>query len=326
MARLPRCWRPPAAMLESGALPNHRDAPGETMPKPIATLVVLVLVALAGPALAKHPGSAKGTVTVGDTATPLTHAYAWEEADIPEMQFEGSPARRIVVLILDRALPENARADMGSAMQLAVQGELRGVYLDLDAANGTPHNGALLARPEENPTSFTILGDGSDVAVENFVYDGGKLALASRSVKPLDLYDFSGSGAGPTSFTFDAAVEVPVEPAPKLVSTLDGDAATTSEQAVALKAFLEAVETGDAEAIRATVLSDQPGAEMLETDDGIAQFKGMILGDGNAEAQMAKLAKVYVYETHSVVLFKEEGGWSTMPLTQEGGVWKLGAP
>ena len=156
------------------------------LPKPIAALLAVFLLAFAGPALASEAGSATGTVTVGDQATPLTHVYAWEEIDIPEMRFGDSPERRIVLLVLDRPLPANARADMGSAVQLAIKGELRGIYLDIDAATGTPHNGALLARPEENPTSFTILGDGSDVVVENFHYEGGKLELASRSVKPLD--------------------------------------------------------------------------------------------------------------------------------------------
>ena len=98
------------------------------------------------------------------------------------------------------------------------------------------------------------------------------------------------------------------------------------EPATALAEFLQAIETEDAERIRATVLSDQPGAEMLESAEGIAQFKSMILGDGDAATQMAKLVKVYLYETHAVVLFKEEGGWSTMPLTPEDGRWKLGAP
>lgn len=296
------------------------------MPKPTAALLAVVLLAVAGPALASEAGNATGTVTVGDQATPLTHVYAWEETDIPEMRFGDSPERRIVLLVLDRPLPANARADMASAVQLAIKGELRGIYLDLDAANGTPHNGALLARPEENPNSFTILGDGSDVVVENFHYEGGKLELASRSVKPLDLYDFSGSG-GPSSFTFEATLEAPVEPAPALVATLEGEAASGSEQAVAIKALLEALEAEDAEKIRAAVLSDQPGSEMLATPEGIAQFKSMILGEGDAAAQMAKLTKVYVYETHAVVLFKEqEGGWSTMPVTEEDGRWKLGAP
>lgn len=295
------------------------------MPKPIAAALALLLLALAGPALGSEPGSAKGTVTVGDQATPLSHVYAWEETDIPEMRFGDSPERRIVLLVLDRALPEGSRADMGSAVQLAIAGELRGVYLDLDAASGTPHDGALLARPEENPNSFTILGDGSDVVVENFMYENGKLSLASRSVKPLDLYDFSGTG-GPSSFTFEAALEAPVEPAPRLVATLEGDAASGSDQAAAVKALLEAVEAEDAGKIRAAVLSDQPGAEMLETPEGIAQFKSMILGEGDAAAQMAKLAKIYVYETHAVVLFKEQDGWSSTPVTQEDGRWKLGAP
>jgi hypothetical protein len=295
------------------------------MPKPIAAFLASLLLACAGPALAGMAGSAKGTFTVGDRATPLTHVYAWEETDIPEMQFEGSPKRRIVLLLLDRALPAGARADMGSAIQLASQGALRGVYLDLDAADGTPHNGALLARPEENPTSFTILGDGSDVVVENFHYAGGKLELASRSVKPLDLYDFSGTG-GPTAFTFEATLQTPVEPAPKLVATLEGDAAAASEQGAAVKALLDAIEAEDGDKIRAAVLSGQPGSEMLETPDGVAEFKSMILGDGDAAAEMRKLVKIYFYETHSVVLFKEQDGWSTLPLTQEGGGWKLGAP
>jgi hypothetical protein len=295
------------------------------MPKPVAALLAILLLTVATPAPATEPGSAQGSVTVGETATPLTHVYAWEEADIPEMLFEGSPERRIVLLVVDRPLPPDARADMGSAIELATRGELRGVYLDLDAADGTPHNGALIARPEENPNSFTILGDGSDVVVENFRYEDGKLSLASRSAKPLDLYDFAGTG-GPTSFTFEAAIEAPVEPAPKLVSTLEGDAVAASEQATALAAFLQAIEAEDAAQIRATVLSNQPGAEMLETPEGIAQFKGMILAGGDAATQMAKLLKIYVYETHSVVLFKEEGGWSTMPLTREDGRWKLGAP
>lgn len=296
------------------------------MPKPIAALLAVLLLAVAGPGFATEPGSAKGSVTVGDQATPLTRVYAWEESDIPEMRFGDSPERRIVLLVLDRPLPANARADMGSAVQLAIKGELRGVYLDIDAATGKPLNGALLARPEENPNSFTILGDGSDVVVENYRYDGGKLALASRSVKPLDLYDFSGSGGGPDSFTFEATVQAPVEPAPVLVATLEGEAATASEQAAAVKALLEALEAGDAERIRAAVLSDQPGSEMLDTPEGIAQFKSMILGEGDAAAQMAKLSKVYVYETHAVLLFKEQEGWSTMPVTQENGRWKLGAP
>jgi hypothetical protein len=290
---------------------------------------LLILALFAGgataPAGAAEPGAADGSLRLDQAPTALTHAYALEVVDLPEMRMEDWPERTITLILTDRPLPEGKRMDDMAATQLAIDGQMRGLVLEIDPATGQVRSGRTLLPQEELPQFFTVAGDPPEVQLVGFAEDKakGRIAGKVKTTAPMEVVNFDNK-PGPKSFTFNVMFDVSVVPAPKLVETVEGDKAKASEQGQALKRFLEAVAAGDADALKATVTKDHPALTMLNPEE-MAQIKEMIFTDGGSVDEIyGKLVKVYVFENSATALLRHTDGWSSYPLALEDGTWKLG--
>ncbi len=290
----------------------------------VATL--LALASFAAPAPAQEAGKATGTLALDEQVTGLTHAYARELRDIPEMQLEGRPETQIVVILVDRALPPDAAGNDMAVSQLGLTGGARGVVLTFDPRSGQILSGRSVVSQAEAPQFFSNVGDPAVAMAlsENFKLDGDRVAARAFSPRPNEVLSMDGSG--PSSWRFDATFEAPVAPAPPLTATLEGEAARSSGPGQAVARFIEAVATADMDGVLAGTVAEHPARTML-TPEGMAQMKDMLLASGaDPAAFLAGLGKVYVYGDHAVVLITEGNGWTTMPVLREGDAWKLGMP
>ena len=290
---------------------------------------LLAAALLAGGAMssakAAETGTADGTLRLDKAQTVLTHAYALEVVELPEMRMQDWPERTITLILTDRPLPEGQRVDDMTATQLAVDGQMRGLVLEIDPATGQVRSGRTLLPQEELPQFFSVAGDPPEVALVGFAEDKakGRISGKVKTTAPMEVVNFDNK-PGPKSFTFNVMFDSSVVAAPKLVETLEGDKAKASEQGQALKRFLEAVAAGDADALKAAVTKDHPALTMLNPE-GMAQIKEMIFTDGGSVDEIyGKLVKVYVFENGATALLRHTDGWSSYPLALEGGKWKLG--
>jgi len=292
-----------------------------------SALLAMTLIAgsAMSPVIAADAGKADGSLRLDKAATVLTNAYAVEVVELPEMRMENAPERTIMVLLTDRPMPADRRVDDMAAMELAYNGQMRGLVLKIDPATGLVQNGRTLLPQEELPQFFSVAGDPSSVALAGFAEDKAKGTVTGKvkTTSPMEVVNFDNL-PGPKSYSFNVIFNAPVVPAPKLTATLEGDQAKGSEQGKVLKQFFQAVDTGDADALKAIVTKDHPALAMLNPE-GMAQIKQMIFMEGGGVDEIyGMLVKVYVYENNATALLRHPDGWSSYPLALEDGKWKLG--
>ncbi len=288
-----------------------------------AVVVPAWLFAIVPLAAAQESGAVRGAVTLGQEQIPLTHVYAREVQQLPEMALEGRPMHQIAVIVSDRPIPDNMPKTSFSMSQMAAAGQIRGLTFDLDAETGAILGGNAYLGAEYFPQFFSQTGGSDYFQVEGFSFAGGELKARMRSAEPQDLL---GSESAATTYGFDTTVTVPVAPAPKLLQTLEGDAAQKSEQRAAFKKFLDALAAGDVAAAKAGIVANHPGQQMM-TAEGLPQVKIMLLaGYSDADAFLADLKKVFLYETRAILFFSAADGSSStsMTMAREDGAWKLG--
>jgi hypothetical protein len=291
----------------------------------VTLAMALVAGSFLSPAVAAEAGEADGSLRLDKAPTALTHAYAFEVVDLPEMRMEDWPERTITLLLTDRPMPEGGRVDDMAAMELAYNGQMRGLVIEIDPATGKVRSGRTLLPQEELPQFFSVAGDPPEVELAGFAEDKAKGTITGKvkTTSPMEVVNFDNK-PGPKSYTFNIMFNASVVPAPKLTATIEGDQAKASAQGQALKQFLEAVAAGDPDALKAIVTKDHPALTMLNPE-GMAQIKEMIfLEGGTVDDIYGKLVKVYVFENSATALLRHTDGWSSYPLALEDGTWKLG--
>jgi hypothetical protein len=284
-------------------------------------------LALAGlllrPALAADAGTAAGALTQDSRTVKLTTAYAREERVIPELDV-GDPNPHIAVILVDRALPEAATRSELALVQLASSSAIVGLVVEIDPATGNIFAGKSFLPQGGSPQFFTQTPGSGKFASDGFKLAAGRASGHVRTTKPVDVTNPDGTTAG--NYSFDAAFDAPIAPAPKLLATLAGDQARASDPARAIRRYLDAVAKGDLPAIRASLASDHPFAAMV-TAENLPQMKQEMLGpyvDG--AAMMADLQKAYIYPAQAQLFFKGAQGGMVMPMVLEGGSWKVSTP
>lgn len=281
-------------------------------------------------ARADMAGTAEGALNLDDSPTALVHAYVVEEIEIPEMQFGDGPARTYNVLLTDRPFPEGFKPSGMAAHHLSFEGRLRGVGFEVDPETGAVMSGRTLLPAAEGPQFFTVIAMGTEpmVVLENWAEAGDRLRGHVRTPEPLEVVNFDGDPNLPAAFTFAATFDAAILRAPKLVETLEGDAARSSAQLSGLRRFIDAIAARDLEAIKAAVAAGDPMAEALTAED-VEMMNAMMFDSAeNTDGVLANLSKVYVFDNGSavVVLQHGEGGTTTFPLRDDGGTWKMGQP
>jgi hypothetical protein len=294
----------------------------------------IVAAALAGASLATAmawadmAGTADGALKLDDQPTALTHAYVIEVNEIPEMHFGEGPTRYLKLLLTDRPFPEGRKPSGMAANQLSVEGALRGVGLDIDTETGAVMSGYTMLPETERPQFFTVITMNTEpmVVLEDWAETDGRLHGHVRTPEPLDVFNFDGGAGGPTSFTFEATFDAAVIAAPKVVETLEGDAAAQSPQAAALRSFIEAIASRDLAAIKETVATGDPMREEV-TAENVDMMNNMMFEGGKQPADvLALLTKIYVFDDDVAVAVLQHGEneTSTFPLMQDNGTWKMG--
>jgi hypothetical protein len=296
------------------------------------SIVAFAAIALASSsALADMAGTADGTLNLDDQPTPLTHAYVIEVNELPEMHFGEGPTRYLRLLLTDRPFPEGRKPTDMAAHQLSFEGALRGIGLEINTDTGEVMSGRTLLPQAERPQFFTVVTMNAEpmVVLEDWAEADGRLRGHLRTPEPLEVVNFDGSAGGPTAFTFDATFDAAIIAAPKLVETLEGDAARQSPQASAVLRFIEAIASKDLAAIKDAVATGDPMREVLTAED-VEMMNSMMLEDGQKQPAdvVAVLSKVYVFDNDSavVVLKHSETETSTFPLARDSGTWKMGEP
>lgn len=292
-------------------------------PVSVAAVIFAWLFAAVLPAAAQESGAVQGALTLGQEQIPLTHVYAREVQQLPEMALEGRPLHQIAVIVTDRPIPDSMPKTSFAISQMASAGEIRGLTVDLDAATGAILGGNAYLGAEYFPQFFSQTGGSSFFQVGGFSLAGGELRARLRSAEPQELL---GSEGAASTYGFDATVTAAVAPAPQLLQTLEGDAAQKSEPSAAFKRFLDALAAGDVAAAKAGIVANHPGQGMM-TAEGLPQVKIMLLaGYADANAFLADLKKVFLYETRAILFFSARDGSSATSMTMalEDGAWKLG--
>jgi hypothetical protein len=298
---------------------------------PIAALVAAAFASASLPASADQAGTVQGALTLDDRPTPLTHAYVVEINELPEMQFGEGPARYLKLLLTDRPFPEGRRPSDMAAHQLAFEGALRGVGLDINAETGEVMSGRTLLPQAEGPQFFTVVTMNTEpmVVLEDWAEADGRLHGHVRTSEPMEVVNFDGDPNLPATFAFDATFDAAIIAAPKLVETLEGDQARQGPHAAAVQRFMEAIASKDLAAIKDAVATGDPMRDQLTAED-VEMMHGMMLEGGQRQPAdlIALLTKVYVFDNESavVVLRHGETETSTFPLKQDNGTWKMGQP
>ena len=239
------------------------------------------------------------------------------------MALEGRPMHQIAVIVSDRPIPDDMPKTSFAMSQMAAAGQIRGLTVDLDAETGAILGGNAYLGAEYFPQFFSQTGGSDYFQVEGFSFAGGELKARLRSAEPQELL---GSESAATTYGFDTTVTAPVAPAPKLLQTLEGDAAQKSEPRAAFKKFLDALVAGDVATAKAGIVANHPGQQMM-TAEGLPQVKMMLLaGYSDADAFLGDLKKVFLYETRAILFFSAADGSSStsMTMAREDGAWKLG--
>ena len=289
----------------------------------------LTLLGPAAPALADPVGAADGALKLDDQPTAFAHAYVFEVDELPEMSFGDGPTRYYTVLLTDRPLPADLRPSEMLAIQLAFEGKLRGVGVDIDPTTGAVMSGRTMLPAEAHPQFFTVItmGDQPMVVLAEGTEAEGRFSGHVRTPEPMEVVNFQGT-PGPTAFTFEARFDAPIVRAPRVREELAGAAAKQSEQAGALRRFVEAIAGKDMAAIKDTLAEGDPMRETLTTQD-VEMMNGMLFSEApGPDEVLAKLSKVYVFDndTAVVVLTYSPESVSTFPMAFRGGAWKMGQP
>ncbi len=289
-----------------------------------AAVSVLTLAGLQlQPALAADAGTASGALTQDDQAVKLTTSYAREERVIPELDV-GEPNPHIVVILVDRKLPEAATRSELALVQLASTGAIVGLVVDIDPATGNVFAGKSFLPQGGTPQFFNQTAGSDKFANDGFKVAAGRVSGHVRTSRPLDVTNPDGTMAG--SYGFDVVFDASIVPAPKLLTILAGDQARASDPARAIRHYLEAVAKGDFAAIKASLASDHPFTAMV-TADNLPQMRQEVLGPyADAAAMMADLQRAYIYRAEAQLFFKGAQGGTVMPMVLEGGAWKVSTP
>lgn len=268
-------------------------------------------------ALAIDPGTVQGSLHVGGAAIPLQHA-AVHLHDNAEKLLDRPKELRI--LLADREVPQDALAGIAflPVTQMAKEGKVRGLLLQLDPDNGRQVVVTLLhapAVPRQSLATQTLNATGQEVVK--------KLAIANNRVSgEIEHKDTRAAGSADLpKMDYALRFSAPLFSEPPITADLKGKAAQASPQARVLREKARALAKGDFEALRR--ISTQRAAR--QSDAFIAQAGAQAKSfakeaAADLEKSLKKLQRVVVRGERAVAIFGEKE-W--MNFARQRGEWRL---
>jgi hypothetical protein len=279
-------------------------------------LPFLLIVSSSSGAFGIDPGTAKGTMRVGDDTITLTHAYALVH-DNAEGVLDGP--RHMRILAVDREMKPDVLHGLVflPVMTLAREGKVRGLLLTFRPDDLTQVQVTMLY-PPAGPMAMLISQSRMDTGgvVKNFKLGDQRVvgAIEETAARPSPMSD-----APP--ITYAATFSAPIFNEPKVTEDLKGPAATNSPQLEVLRASAAALRKADFDGVRKTLT---PGAS-AQLDMMIAQGGDQVAAFARqAGSDMAKsvetVQRVVVRGTRAVAIF---GDKSWRNLERIGADWKV---
>ena len=262
------------------------------------------------------PGTAKGTLRVGDETITLTHAYAHVH-DNAEGVLDAP--RHMRILVVDREMKPDVLHGLVflPVMTLAREGKVRGLLLTFRPDDLTHVQVTVLA-PPAGPMAMLVTQSRMDSGgvVKNFKLGDQRVvgAIEETEARPSPMSD-----APP--ITYATTFSAPIFNEPKVTEDLKGPAAKNSPQLKVLRASADALKKADFDAVRKTLT---PGAS-AQLDGMIAQGGEQVAGFARqAGADMAKsvetVQRIVVRGTRAVAIFRDK---SFRNLERIGTEWKV---
>lgn len=294
---------------------------------------VALLLLLATPALAQTPvpsGTVTGEMRLGDQVIPLTHVYVMEPFVLPDAPPDPEVARRLIVILADRPYPGDisptsidpfkaGRDDSYSGLHLEFdRGDGRLLFAQTSRAAGTASIPVSLSGIAITVERFELVGGTAIVSVNtgplkhaNPVVPGSKIVIVRGTALEYPGSDPRGASARKYGFDFSATFASPIQPAPRLLKTLFGYQARTSDIAQSYAAILEQERQNRIAEIKQQLVEfDLLAADMnldqVARDKARQEMFARLPDAKDLSDRMARLEKIYVYQTNAVLRFRPE--------------------
>lgn len=297
-------------------------------------LTVIGLILLARTAAGQSPssaGTASGNLVVDGKPIPLKYAYVVDVDNVEEvgLQIASSQHYRVIVLsdreipaksVCDRNAPTSERISPVQMMEPpinAVVDKMNGIVLKIDPKQANPLS-ADLFYPNKDTVSFNVIGTEYPDRVINMKVEGGYLTGVAELAKATETH----LSKGPKKYSYRVSFRAPIITEPAVTANLTGKEALDSPPIAAMKAYLAACKTGNADAL--LKLTAESHSAYLKRKEILDYLKS---GDAGKLAEQVK--RVVVRGKYAaVVCVNEQPTYSevTMHLINENGAWKVQWP
>lgn len=283
------------------------------------TLVVLVVTAVFSPSARGQAGTVQGTLSINGKPVGISHAYVHLHNNEEKVI---SRPRELRILLADREVPSDALNGVGFSpiWDLAREGKVRGILMELDPAKPDNLNIVILDKPSE---------PGHSLATLSLSRTGTKMfkqwTLTPKRLTAAIDHEDSNSGnsreSGLPSVSFSVSFDAPVVMEPSVTADLKGAAARSSPQVQALAAKADALIRSDMAALRKN--NTQRANRRLDTypPEVLAQFKTVGKQAGIEQKKtLARVQRVVVRGKRAIVILSPNE-WATVAF--EDGKWKV---
>jgi hypothetical protein len=276
------------------------------MKKALATLVLLIGLAIYSNSSAIDPGSATGTLNVDGDAVALKYAYAHLH-DNAEGWLDTNKEMRIVVS--DREIPQETIGGLNPFFSLSAmvrEGSVRGVFIRFDPDKPKSVMVTVLYPPKEQGSALAnrMISNDSESPLENLRISELRVSAAMKQATDGD------KELGWPSESYSFKFSAPLFKEPAVTAILKGKKALDSPQVKALLAKGAALKSGDLETVK-RICSERSGRDM---ERFLAQSKGEAAGrmreSGQEIEQSIRTGKIRLIvrgERASLVVDSKEG-------------------
>jgi hypothetical protein len=269
----------------------------------IASSLVAATLALCPTGAFAQRTDVDGELKVAETAVPLRYGHAWEMDDVEGVRGDGQPKKSLLLFFTDVQTPPEQATNWGLSAQMAREGKLRAVQIEINPATKQMFSGSLyyaLGENEPPNMSISIVGVSTTHQVKDLKVEKDRISgtvLMTEPQKWVRLND----GDKPTMFQYRATFDLPLHRRPAVTAVLTGKQAHTSPQVKTLLAFEDACRK-----------VDQAALKRLATPAATANLRAMIAKAGVAEVRTMFRQMLPVRKPQSVLRVVVRGDRATV--------------